>query len=104
MHGQEAAAGEEAERSGERKEENGRGRSSVGSWAHLFNQEETEEKERQDESGAGLLPGFFLAEHVTDMVEAQVEDDEVVEEADHDLQSTLSKNGARSNIPMPARS
>jgi hypothetical protein len=83
MHGSEAAAGKEAEGSGQHQGQDGRGGSSKNFSYHLFDQEEPEEKERQDESGSGLVPRLFPAEKIPDEMETQVEDDEVVKEADH---------------------
>jgi len=83
MHGSEAAAGKEAEGSGHHQGQDGRGGSSKDFSYHLFDQEEPEEKERQDEGGSGLVPRLFPAEKIADEMETQVEDDEVVKEADH---------------------
>jgi hypothetical protein len=69
-----------------------------------LDQEEAEEKERQDEGGCRLISYFPLADEIPEKMETQVEDDEMVDETYHGHQITLSRSGARSNIPIPAAS
>jgi hypothetical protein len=72
MHSPKAAAGKKAEDPGHEKKKNGRECSPFDSFHGLLYQEEPEEKKRQDKSGPGLAPGFFLAEEMPEEMKAQV--------------------------------
>jgi hypothetical protein len=72
MHGLEAAAGKEAEDTGQEEEESRRDCRPLDLVHRLLDQEEPEEKERQDENGPGLAPRLFLAEEMPEKMKAQV--------------------------------
>jgi hypothetical protein len=83
MHGLETAAGKETEDPRHEEEKNSRESSPFECFHRLLDQEKAKEKERQNEGGSSLALCLLLAEEMPEKMKAQVQDDQMVENADH---------------------
>jgi hypothetical protein len=79
MQAQKTAAGEEANGQRQQKKEERRELAPFDFFHGLFDQKEPEQEERQDKDCRGLVPEVFLAEEIPDEVQAQVEDDQKID-------------------------